>query len=66
MTVDKYTQRVQEALHNCQTIAARYHHQTVEPEHLLEGAAGRPEGVAPGLLGSRGVARRILKRRLEA
>ena len=66
MTVDKYTQRVQEALHNCQTIAARYHHQTVEPEHLLEALLEQPEGLAPRLLESLGVDLRILKQRLEA
>ena len=66
MQVDRYTQKVQEALHNCQVIAARYGHQQVEPEHLLEALLEQPEGLAPRLFEAMGVDLRILRQRLES
>ncbi len=66
MAVEKYTQKVQEALYSSQTIAARYGHQQLEPEHLLLALLDQPEGLAPKILSQAGVDPQVLRGRLEA
>jgi len=65
MAVERYTQRVQEALFNSQTIAARYGHQELLPEHVLLALLEQPEGLAQRILSQTGADAQALRRRLE-
>lgn len=65
MAVDKYTQRVEEALFNSQTIAARYGHQELLPEHVLLALLEQTEGLAQRILSEAGVDSQTFRRRLE-
>lgn len=50
MRFDKLTLKAQEALQEMQNVAAKYNHQTLEPEHLLLALLQQPEGVVPSVL----------------
>ncbi len=50
MNLDKYTQKAQEALMQSQQIAQDYHHQTIEPLHILLALVQQSEGVVPAIV----------------
>jgi ATP-dependent Clp protease ATP-binding subunit ClpB len=65
MPIEKYTQKVQEALFESQTIAARYGHQELQPEHLFVALLGDAEGLAWRILSQGGVDPNQLRLKLE-
>jgi len=66
MNIDRFTQRAQEALQGAQTIAARYNHQQIEPEHLLLALLEQSDGLIARLLEGMNISAQGVKGRLEA
>jgi ATP-dependent Clp protease ATP-binding subunit ClpB len=50
MRFDKFTIKSQELIQNAQSLAARYNHQQIEPEHLLTAMLQEREGIAGAML----------------
>ncbi|MCL4560376.1 MAG: ATP-dependent chaperone ClpB [Chloroflexi bacterium] len=50
MNLDRYTQKAQEALASAQNLAFEYHHQSIEPAHILLALLQQTEGVAPAVV----------------
>ena len=50
MRIDKYTQKMQEALQSAQDLAAQYNHQEIANEHFLLALLQQPDGIARPLL----------------
>src|SRR5512135_458413 len=50
MKLDNYTQKSQEAILQAQQIAQDYHHQAIEPAHLLVALLAESEGVVPAIV----------------
>jgi ATP-dependent Clp protease ATP-binding subunit ClpB len=50
MKLDNYTQKSQEAILQAQQIAQDYHHQAIEPAHLLLALLAEEEGVVPAIV----------------
>src|SRR5512146_1696227 len=50
MKLDNYTQKSQEAILQAQQIAQDYHHQAIEPAHLLLALLAEDEGVVPAIV----------------
>ena len=50
MKLDKFTQKSQEAIFQAQEIARDYHHQSIEPAHLLLALLRQDEGVVPAIV----------------
>jgi ATP-dependent Clp protease ATP-binding subunit ClpB len=55
MRFDKFTIKSQELIQNAQSLAGRYNHQQIEPEHLLSAMLSEKEGVAGAILRKLGV-----------
>ncbi len=65
MDLNKFTHKASEALSDAQSLAARYHHQQVEGEHLLMVLLKQEEGMAPRVLAEAGVDPELLSGKLE-
>ncbi|NPA93366.1 MAG: ATP-dependent chaperone ClpB [Chloroflexi bacterium] len=50
MNLEKYTQKSREAIFAAQRLAQEYHHQTIEPAHLLLALLQQEEGVVPAIV----------------
>ena len=50
MRFDKFTIKSQELIQEAQSLASRYGHQPIDPEHLLAGMIQEPDGIANGML----------------
>ncbi|MHC1567540.1 MAG: ATP-dependent chaperone ClpB [Candidatus Syntropharchaeia archaeon] len=50
MKIENFTQKAAEALQSAQSIAARYNHQGIEPEHLLLALIEQEGGLVPKIL----------------
>ena len=50
MRFDKFTIKSQELIQNSQTLTSQYHHQQMEPEHLLAAMLKEPDGIAGAML----------------
>ncbi len=50
MKLDKFTQKSQEAIFQAQEIAQDYHHQSIEPAHLLLALLRQDEGIVPAIV----------------
>ncbi len=50
MNLDKYTQKSQEAMLDAQRLAEEYHHQAIEPAHLLLALLRQEQGVVPAIV----------------
>lgn len=50
MDFNRFTQKAQEAIQDSTTIAARYHNQQIDCEHLLLALLNQSEGLVPALL----------------
>jgi len=50
MNLEKYTQKSQEAILNAQRLAQEFHHQAIEPAHLLLALLRQEEGVVPAIV----------------
>jgi len=65
MPIEKYTQKVQEALFESQTIAARYGHQELQPEHLFLALLEDSDGLASRIISQAGIDPNQLRLKLE-
>jgi len=50
MNLDKFTQKSQEAIFQAQQIAQDFHHQAIEPAHLLLALLRQDQGVVPAIV----------------
>ena len=50
MNIDKYTQKAQQAIMKAQELTQEYHHQAIEPAHMLLALLSQDEGVVPALV----------------
>ena len=64
MRVDRFTQKMQEALQSAQDIASEYSHQEITNEHFLLALLAQQDGVALPILEKLGVAVKALEGRL--
>jgi ATP-dependent Clp protease ATP-binding subunit ClpB len=64
MRVDRFTQKMQEALQSAQDVAAEYSHQEITNEHFLLALLAQQDGVAAPLLEKVGVSVPALEARL--
>ncbi|MCA1830318.1 MAG: AAA family ATPase, partial [Actinobacteria bacterium] len=65
MNLERLTLKSQQAIFAAQKLAQQKSHQAVEPEHLLYGLLGDPEGVVYPVVQKLGVEPRALRRRAE-
>ena len=65
MRFDKFTQKVQEALQEAQSLAGQFSHQAVDVEHLLAALMRQPEGIVPAALKKLGADTRSVQREVE-
>ena len=66
MDINRFTEKLQEAIRGAQTKAVRYGHQQVDVDHLLAVLLEQENGLAPSILAKAGVAGEPLTRRIEA
>ena len=50
MNLEKFTQKSQEAIMRAQQLAEEYHHQSIEPAHILLALLQQEEGVVPAIV----------------
>ncbi len=65
MDINRFTEKVQQALNAAQTKAARYGHQQVEVEHLLAALLEQEHGLATSILNKAEVDAESLKRQID-
>src|SRR5689334_23622574 len=66
MDINRFTEKLQEAVRSAQSKAARYSHQQIDVEHLLAALLEQENGLAPSILNKAGVNVDSLTRRLES
>jgi len=66
MDINRFTEKLQEAIRSAQTKAIRYGHQQIDVEHLLAALLEQEGGLAPSILAKAGIAVEPLTARLEA
>ncbi len=66
MDINRMTEKTQEALQSAQTIAARFGHQQIDPEHLLLALLEQREGLVPRLLTTMGVSDQEVRSSVES
>jgi ATP-dependent Clp protease ATP-binding subunit ClpB len=66
MDINRFTEKLQEAIRSAQGKAARYGHQQIDVEHLLAALLEQEGGLAQGMLAKAGIAVEPLARRVEA
>jgi len=64
MRIDKFTQKMQEALQTAQDIASRFNHQEIANEHFLSALLDQSDGITQPLLEKIGVPAGRLRERL--
>ena len=65
MDINRFTEKLQEAIHAAQSKALRYGHQQVDIEHLLDSLLEQDGGLATSILNKANVPVDALRRRLE-
>jgi ATP-dependent Clp protease ATP-binding subunit ClpB len=65
MDVNRFTEKLQEALGRAQSRALSAHHQAIDAEHLLAALLEDEQGLASSVLGLAGVDRKAVRDRLE-
>jgi len=65
MDFGKFTHKAQEAILGAQNISLRYHHQQIEPLHLLLSLLEQPEGMTPRILSLADINPEGLKKKVE-
>ncbi|HWQ57221.1 MAG TPA: ATP-dependent chaperone ClpB [Bryobacteraceae bacterium] len=65
MDINRFTEKLQEAIRAAQTKAVRYGHQQLDVEHLLASLLEQDGGLASSILGKAGVNPEALARRVE-
>src|SRR5439155_1804032 len=66
MRIDKFTQKMQEALQAAQDIASQFNHQEITSEHFLSALLDQSDGITQPLLEKIGVTANQLRERLAA
>ncbi len=66
MDINRFTEKLQEAIRSAQSKAARYGHQQIDVEHLLAALLEQEGGLAASVLSKTGVHTDLLAQRLEA
>jgi ATP-dependent Clp protease ATP-binding subunit ClpB len=66
MDINRFTEKLQEAIRSAQGKATRYGHQQIDVEHLLSALFEQDGGLAPSILAKAGIQPEMLLRRLEA
>ena len=66
MDINRFTEKLQEAVRSAQSKAVRYGHQQVDVEHLLAALLEQEGGLAPSILTKAGVPVETLTQRVEA
>ncbi|PWU05766.1 MAG: ATP-dependent chaperone ClpB [Terriglobia bacterium] len=66
MDINRFTEKLQEAVRSAETKATRYGHQQIDVEHLLAALLEQQGGLAPSILTKAGIAVDQLARRCEA
>src|SRR5689334_6364529 len=66
MDINRFTEKLQEAIRSAQTKAVRYGHQQVDVEHLLAALIEQQGGLASSILAKAGIQTESLAKRLEA
>ncbi len=66
MDINRFTEKLQQAIRSAQTKAVRYGHQQIDVEHLLAALLEQEGGLAQSILSKSGVLTDPLLRRLEA
>ena len=66
MDINRFTEKLQEAIRSAQSKAVRYGHQQIDVEHLLAALLEQEGGLAPSILAKAGINVESLGRRLEA
>jgi ATP-dependent Clp protease ATP-binding subunit ClpB len=66
MDINRFTEKLQEAMRSAQSKAVRYGHQQIDVEHLLAALLEQEGGLASGMLAKAGIAVEPLAHRLEA
>ncbi len=65
MNYEKLTVKAQEALQNAGSLQNRYHHSSIDPEHMLTALLEQEGGVIPPLFDKLGADRQEIRRELE-
>ncbi len=65
MNYEKLTTKAQESLQNAGSLQNRYHHSSIDPEHMLTALLKQQDGVIPPLFDALGVDREVIERQLE-
>jgi ATP-dependent Clp protease ATP-binding subunit ClpB len=65
MDINRFTEKLQDAVRAAQSMAIRYGHQQIDVEHLLAALLEQENGLAPSILAKAGLAPEALLRRLE-
>ncbi|MBZ5582819.1 MAG: ATP-dependent chaperone ClpB [Acidobacteriia bacterium] len=66
MDINRFTEKLQEAIRSAQSKAVRYGHQQIDVEHLLAALLEQEGGLAPSILAKAGINGESLARRLES
>jgi ATP-dependent Clp protease ATP-binding subunit ClpB len=66
MDINRFTEKLQEAIRAAQSLAVRYGHQQIDVEHLLAALLQQENGLAPSILAKAGLNAETLLHRLEA
>jgi ATP-dependent Clp protease ATP-binding subunit ClpB len=66
MDINRFTEKLQEAIRSAETKAIRYGQQQMDVEHLLSALLEQEGGLAPSILAKAGIATEAFTRRLEA
>src|SRR5579863_8698054 len=66
MDINRFTEKLQEAIRSAQSKATRYGNQQIDVEHLLSALLEQEGGLAPSILAKAGIQVEPLARRLEA
>jgi len=66
MDINRFTEKLQEAIRSAQSKATRYGHQQIDVEHLLAALLEQDGGLAASILGKGGIQSEPILRRIEA
>src|SRR5215469_16482933 len=66
MDINRFTEKLQDAIRAAQSMAIRYGHQQIDVEHLLAALLEQENGLAPSILGKAGLNTESLLPRLQA
>ncbi len=66
MDINRFTEKLQEAIRSAQSKAVRYGNQQIDVEHLLAALLEQPGGLAPSILAKSGMAVEPFQQRIES